>query len=56
MLLGGCVLGLTRVGFDACSAGATCTLAGELQLFPGEPAGAAILADSARCEAGKRGQ
>jgi hypothetical protein len=50
LLLAGCAYGgIARGGFDACSAGATCTLGGKLQLFPGEPAGAAILADNGRC-------
>ncbi|WP_163843382.1 hypothetical protein [Pseudoxanthomonas sacheonensis] len=49
LLLAGCAHGVVRGGFDACSAGATCTLGGKLQLFPGEPAGAAILTDNGQC-------
>lgn len=50
LLLVGCVHGgLVRGGFDACTAGATCTLGGTLQLFPGEPAGAAVLAKNGQC-------
>lgn len=40
---------LARDGFDSCVAGGACTLGGNLQLFPGEPAGAAILTYKGRC-------
>lgn len=42
---GGVVLG----GFDTCVVGATCMLGGKFQLFPGEPAGAAVLTDKGQC-------
>jgi hypothetical protein len=45
----GCSHGIERGGFDACAAGSPCTLEGMLQLFPGEPAGAAVLSDGDRC-------
>jgi len=40
---------IERGGFDACAAGSPCTLRGVLQMFPGEPAGAAVLSDGGRC-------
>lgn len=50
LLLAGCAHDeLARDGFDSCEAGNTCTLGGNLQLFPGEPAGAAILTHNGRC-------
>lgn len=49
LLLVGCAHGIERGGFEACAAGATCKLGGKLQLFPGEPAGAAILSDGDHC-------
>lgn len=49
LVLAGCAHGIERVGFDACMAGDTCVLRGELELFPGEPAGAAILSDGGVC-------
>lgn len=49
LLLAGCAYNIARGGFEACSAGAACTLGGKLQLFPGEPAGAAILTDNGQC-------
>lgn len=50
LLLAGCTHGgLVRGGFDACTAGATCTLGGRLLLFPGEPAGAAALSNKGQC-------
>lgn len=45
----GCSHGIERGGFDACAAGSPCTLGGVLQLFPGEPAGAAVLSDGNSC-------
>lgn len=38
-----------RGGFATCTAGATCTLGGRLHLFPGEPAGAAVLSNKGQC-------
>lgn len=50
LLLAGCAHGdIERGGFDACAAGAACTLGGKLQLFPGEPAGAAVLTNNGQC-------
>ncbi|MCE4369704.1 hypothetical protein [Xanthomonas hortorum] len=49
LLVAGCAQRIVRGGFGACSPGAACTLGGKLQLFPGEPAGAAILTDSGQC-------
>lgn len=49
LVLAGCVHSIERGGFDACVAGGTCTLGGKLELFPGEPAGAAILSDGGVC-------
>ena len=50
LLLAGCVSGdVTRGGFGACTAGATCAVGGKLQLFSGEPAGAAVLTDNGHC-------
>lgn len=50
LLLAGCAHDdLARDGFDSCVAGGACTLGGNLQLFPGEPAGAAILTYKGRC-------
>lgn len=50
LLLVGCAhTDIARGGFDACAAGATCTLGGKLLLLPGEPAGAAVLTDSGKC-------
>lgn len=50
LLLAGCAHGgIERGGFDVCAAGVTCSLGGKLQLFPGEPAGAAVLTDNGQC-------
>lgn len=45
----GCAHGIERGGLDACSAGHACIVRGTLQLFPGQPAGAAILSVADRC-------
>ncbi|MCX7564391.1 hypothetical protein OS176_12765 [Xanthomonadaceae bacterium XH05] len=49
LLLTGCANGIKRGGFDTCAASSTCTLKGKLELFPGEPAGAAVLSSSDLC-------
>ncbi|WP_155953111.1 hypothetical protein [Pseudoxanthomonas suwonensis] len=49
LLLAGCAHGAERGGFDACVVGSTCTLGGKLELFPGEPAGAAVLSQGTQC-------
>ena len=49
LLFVGCAHGIERGGFDSCVPGSTCTLEGKLELFPGQPAGAAVLSDGNQC-------
>jgi len=49
LLLAGCKHVIERNGFGACEVGSTCMLEGKLELFQGEPAGAAVLSDGSQC-------